>query len=131
MRIKHRYKQMIAQSVADLEVATSAEVVLVIRRHSGLYRDLDYLVGFAAALGLLAFFLYSPWDFNPGSFFVPEVLVFVLGAGVSRRWGFLRFMARKKRKLKQVRQASEILFVEKGIGNTTRRKGILLYLSMR
>src|SRR5207245_4461231 len=57
-------KAALATAVREIESASDAEVVIAVRPHSGSYRDADLLAGSAAALAMLAFLLFSPWEFD-------------------------------------------------------------------
>jgi uncharacterized membrane protein len=50
--------------VADVERVTSAEIVVVLRRASGHYRQADLAAGAVAALAGLCVFLYYPEPFD-------------------------------------------------------------------
>src|ERR1043165_1563671 len=54
----------IAQTVADIEKQTNAEVVVVVRGRSGTYRHADYLFGAIVAFLGVILILFLPWEFH-------------------------------------------------------------------
>lgn len=123
--------ERISQTIAEIEAATDAELVIVIRARSGSYRHADYLFG--AILGLigLVFALFSP--FVIPAIFVPVdvVLLFVIGAFVCSRTPWLRRLLTSKRfRANAARQGAAAMFYEAGIANTRAENGLLIYLSL-
>src|SRR3989454_11097597 len=81
---------VLARAVRDIEKDTDAEIVIVVRGRSGVYRHADYLFGaLFAFLGLL-FVLFSPFDFH--TYWVPfdVTALFAAGAFVSSRSDSIR-----------------------------------------
>lgn len=130
MRFSETETQMLTRCVRELRARTSAEVVLVVRKVSGNYRDIDYLFGGFVALIALCVMLYSPWDFHELSVPFPILLVFFTAAFACRRTGLRRYLTRGRRRESQARRSAEACFFEKGVGGTRDRSGILIYLSM-
>jgi putative membrane protein len=123
--------QTLAQCVKEIENATDAELVIVVRRVSGSYAQADYLFGFLLALLVLLFLLFSPFDFH--TYWVPidVILLFVGGAFISSRSNFLRrTFTSEKFRAKTVRTAAAAMFYEAGIANTNAEMGLLIYLSL-
>jgi putative membrane protein len=120
----------VALCIHEAELRSHAELVLVIRRSSGNYRDLDYLFGGALAFLLLLVKLFSAWEFDPLSIPLPIAAVFFAGAWASHRLGARRFLARRARKIRQVRAAARAAFFERGVYRTKRQNGVLLYCSV-
>jgi uncharacterized membrane protein len=115
-----------------VEARTEAEVVLVIRRSSGMYRDVDYLIGALAALALLLFKLFSDIEFSELEIPLPLILAFIVGARlshVSGRYGPRRYLTTRKRRDTQVRHAASGVFHDKKIDGLASRAGLLLYFS--
>lgn len=121
---------MIARCIRELEARTSAEVVLVVRKVSGNYRDIDYLFGAFMAFSALCVMLYSPWNFHPLSVPLPMALVFFVAAFACRRSGLRRWLTRARRREFQVARSAEACFFERSVGRARERVGILVYLSM-
>ena len=136
MKFKPRHDnptvRMLAHCIQELEIRTEAEVVLVIRRASGLYRDVDYGVGALLAFGVLLFKLYSPYEFDPLSVPLPLLIAFAMGARlshVSGRYGPRRYLTTSRRRESQVRHAAAGCFFDKKIDRLETQAGILLYFS--
>src|SRR2546426_11091474 len=80
----------LARTIREIEKDTDAEIVIVVRGRSGVYRHADYLFGaLFAFLGLL-FVLFSPFDFH--TYWVPfdVTALFAAGAFVSSRSDSIR-----------------------------------------
>ncbi len=117
--------------VAQVERSTCAEVVLVIARRSGEYRDLAILP--AAVLAAVALFgvLYLPIS-------VPEPLVlpvvFVAGLGgilAGWRWPELvDWMATHDRRVDRARARAKEAFVDEAVSATRERTGLLIFASL-
>ena len=124
-------KAALIAAAQAIEAASDAEVVIAVRPQSGTYRDADLIAGITAALGTLAFQLFSPWEFELVWIFVETVVVGAAGALLSMRIPALRrLLTSEVRRREAVRTAAHALFHEKGIAGTTRRTGILIYMSL-
>lgn len=129
--MKKKHQKMIAQSIADLEVVSQAEVVLVVRVQSGRYQELCYLLSAMVSLFVLAFLLYSPEEYQLESFFFILILVFYVCAKFFEKLGIFRwFISRKKQKL-QVMMAANHYFMTHIFNRTKKQTGLLLYISLR
>ena len=123
--------EKIAAAVRDIEKATDAEVVIVVRGRSGSYRHVDYLFGALLAFAGLLFVLFSPFDFH--TYWVPfdVALLFAVGAFVSSRSDTLRrFLTTDNFRIKAARAGAAAMFYEAGIANTHAENGLLIYLSL-
>jgi len=121
----------IAAAVRDIEKATDAEVVIVVRGRSGSYRHADYLFGALLAFAGLLFVLFSPFDFH--TYWVPfdVALLFAVGAFVSFRSDMLRrLLTTDSFRTKAARAGAAAMFYEAGIANTHAENGLLIYLSL-
>lgn len=124
-------EQALTDAVKDVEAHTCAEIVVVVRRHSGSYRDARAIIGAACAAALLAFGLFSPWPFSLHSIFLEPILVGIavaFGAGyipAIQRWVTLPGERRRR-----VEVHARSMFVERGVGATTGRTGMLVYVSL-
>ena len=121
----------IGDAVGAIEKTTDAELVIVIRGRSGLYRHADYLFGaLIAFLGLL-FVLFSPFDFH--TYWVPfdVAALFAVGAFVcSRTPALRRLLTTRKFRANAVRAGAAAMFYEAGIANTSAENGLLIYVSL-
>jgi len=123
-------KAEVAAAIRTVESTTSAEVVVAVRARSGHYRHTDYLVGFALSFVALLVFLFDPHEFDIDWMPVDTLVAFVLGtlfsAGVSP---LRRLLTSRKLMRANVTSAARAAFVELGIGRTSGRTGILVFVS--
>lgn len=123
--------ETLAEAVRDIEKNTDAEIVIVVRRRSGVYRHADYLCGAVIAFVGLVFVLFSPFEFH--TFWVPFDVIglFIAGAFVCSRTDFIRrVLTNKKFRSQSVRTGAAAMFYEAGIANTSAENGLLIYLSI-
>lgn len=130
-----RFDQAACDSLADcvkeIEQATDAELVIVVRAYSGHYAHADYLFGLVLAFAVLLFLLFSPFTFHQIWVPIDVVVAFLVGAFVSSRSdGLRRLFSRRKFRAMAVRRAAAAMFYEAGIANTSAEMGILVYLSL-
>ena len=124
-------KAEVAQAIRDIERATSAEVVVAVRASSGHYRHSDYLVGFALAFAALLVFLFDSHEFSIDWMPLDTVIAFALGSYLSTSAPPLRRVLTSRRLMRaNVRTAARATFFDLGIGKTSGRTGILVYVSM-
>lgn len=118
-------------SVAAIEAASRAEVVVVVSGRSGSYAEIDLTWGILAGMTALGVLLHSPWNFNPDLVLLEVGLWGVLGWLASRRLDPLRrALTSEKRRRAQVEAAARQAFVEEGVSATRERTGVLVYLSL-
>ncbi len=121
----------VTECVKEIEQGTNAELVIVVRARSGNYAHADYLFGFLLAFAGLNFLLFSPIEFGPFWVAIDVVLLFLAGALISSRSGFLRRLFTTRRfRGNGVRTGAAAMFYEAGIANTDAELGILIYLSL-
>jgi putative membrane protein len=120
----------VRDAVADVERVTSAEIVVVLRRSSGHYRQADLAAGGLAALAALCVFLYSPEPFD-FTFLPLELLAFfgVAAAASAHLPPLRRLLTSRRVREENVHDAARAVFVDKGVTRKTTRTGILVYLS--
>jgi putative membrane protein len=121
----------LVSAVREVEAASSAEIVISVRRSSGSYRDASLTVGIATALGALALGLFSPWPFSLHSLLVDPVLL-----GIGAAWGskylpgLRRIVTPARERKSRVEVHARCNFVERGVSATTGRTGVLIYVSL-
>jgi len=124
-------RETLTNCVRKIETATDAEVVLVVRARSGVYRHADYLFGALLAFAVLLFLLFSPFDFHQYWVAIDVALLFVLGTFVTSRSNALRrLLTTEKFRAEAVRNSAAALFYEAGIANTSAEMGLLIYVSI-
>ena len=124
-------KAEVAEAIRAIEKLTSAEVVVAVRASSGHYRHTDYLVGFALSFAALLVFLFDEHEFSIEWMPLDSVFAFALGAFISASFPPLRRLLTSKKLMQgNVACRARATFVELGIGKTSARTGILVYVSM-
>lgn len=121
----------IAEAIRQIEKQTSAEMVVVVRGRSGIYRHADYLFGAIVALIGLVFVLFSPIEFH--TYWIPfdVIALFIAGTWISSRGDWIRrTFTTKKFRANAARAGASAMFYEAGIANTSAENGLLIYLSL-
>lgn len=117
--------------VQEIENATDAEVVIVVRARSGSYRQADYLFGALVAFAGLFFLLFLPVNFH--AYWVPLDIagLFLLGTYLGSWSNTLRrLLTTDKFRKAAARTGAAAMFYEAGIANTNAEMGVLIYLSL-
>jgi putative membrane protein len=121
----------VTAAIKEVEAQTSAEVVVSVKNATGAYRDVDYLVGFAASVAVLLVLLFDPFEFATEGMPLEVVAAFAAGAfGSSRLPALRRALTSKKRREEAALQAARAAFVTLGVGRTQARNGILVLVSV-
>lgn len=121
----------IAAAIREIEKQTNAEMVVVVRGRSGVYRHADYLFGAIVALIGLVFVLFSPIEFH--TYWIPfdVIALFIAGSWISSRGDWVRrTFTSKKFRANAARVGASAMFYEAGIANTSAENGMLVYLSL-
>jgi putative membrane protein len=123
-------RKAIASAVRDIEQRSAVEVVVVVRARSSLYLQVDLLLGFGSAYLTLAFMLLSPWPFDILWILLDPLIVGACAALLLSHFGSLqRLLVSRRLRRQAVRLAACTTFVERGVGLTRKRTGLLVYLS--
>jgi putative membrane protein len=124
-------KRALSEAVHAVESACGAELMIAVRRRSGSYLDGALTAAIAAALAILAFLLFAPWSFRLEWFLVDPVVAGILaGVAASRTPALLRLATSPAGRRLRVAMAARATFVDKRVDRTSRRTGILLYISL-
>lgn len=124
-------REVLTSCVKKIEATTDAELVLVVRARSGVYRHADYLFGALLAFAGLLFLLFSPFDFHQFWVAIDVALLFLLGMFAASRSNTLRrLLTREKFRAEAVRNSAAAMFYEAGIANTNAELGVLIYVSI-
>lgn len=125
------FLERVERSVAAIERASRAEVVVVVAPRSGSYADVDLRWALATGFLTLAFLLHSPWEFNSDLVLLDVALFAGLGWLLSRRLDPLRrLLTTRARRHRQVQGAALQVFMEERVSATRDRSGVLLYVSL-
>lgn len=125
-----RFGEAIERAVTAAEARTDAEIIVVAASRSGSYRDLALVVAALVSLIALGFLLFSPLEFSP--YFIPLdlLIVMVLATWIADRSpAFLRLVASRARKDRQVQEAAAAAFHQEAVHGTRGRTGVLVYVS--
>lgn len=131
----HRFddaaRETLTKCVREIEQSTDAEIVLIVRARSGVYRQADYLFAALLAFPGLLFLLFSPFEFHQYWVAIDVALLFVLGVFVSSRSNAIRrLLTTQKSRAAAARTGAAAMFYEAGIANTNAEMGLLIYLSI-
>jgi putative membrane protein len=120
----------VTEAVIDVESHTAAEVVVVVHRTSGAWREVDLAAGAVAAFGVLLLVLFHPRPIPVVAMPVDVALGFVAGAVLCASLSPLKRALLPRRRVKaQVLAMARAVFVEQGVSRTTGRTGLLVYVS--
>jgi uncharacterized membrane protein len=121
----------LTDAVRELEACSCAEVVIEIRSRSGSYAQADARFASVIAFVGLLVLLFSPWPFDVRWIAIDVVLAWILGLFVARKSDSARrLMTTRRERVAQARMVAASVFFERGIANTRRESGILLYLGL-
>ncbi len=121
----------LTECIKEIEKATDAELVVVVKARSDHYRQADYLFGALLALAGLLFLVFSPFDFHPYWFVVDVIALFAIGTYMSSRsQAIRRLLTRAKFRADAVRKSAAAMFYDAGIANTNSEMGVLIYVSL-
>jgi putative membrane protein len=123
-------RKQVTEAVVEVESQTAAEIVVVVRRTSGTWREVDLAVGTAAGFAVLLLVLFHPKPIPVIAMPVDVALGFVGGAVLSANLSLLKRALLPRRRVRaQVLAMARAAFVEHGVSRTTGRTGILVYVS--
>jgi putative membrane protein len=123
-------KQSTARSVKSVELQTSAEVVVAVRRRSGDYRVAAYHFGFFVGGAVMLYLLLAPQVFSVGDIALDGALGFGFGVALAYNVSaLLRFLVREAGLAKGVAAAARVAFFDLGISKTSGRNGVLVFVS--
>jgi len=118
----------LTNAVRELEVCSCAEVVVEIRARSGSYAHADARFGALIAFVTLIVLLFSPWSFRPGWVVVDTLAAYAIGWLIARRSDSARrLMTTGREREAQVRTVAAAAFFERGVANTARESGVVIY----
>jgi len=118
-------------AVRAIEAASSAEVVIAVRRRSARWLHAPAIVATIAAFAALAFMLFSPHPFSLASILVDPFAVAALAAlATSQVHPLVRALTPQRLRRRAAHQAALAAFHERGVSLTRGRTGILVYASL-
>lgn len=124
-------QQALVAAIQACEKRSAAEIVIAVRARSASYLHADLIAGIAVATATLAFLLYSPIEFPLWSFVIETVLAgAVAGAVASHLPVVRRLLTPRSARRAWVRRAAQATFLERGVDQTARRTGLLIYVGL-
>jgi putative membrane protein len=121
----------LADAVRELERRSCAEVVVEIRSRSGSYAHADARFASIVAWVALLVLLFSPWPFRAGWVAIDVAMAWVLGLFIARKSDAVRRLVTTQReRVAQARTMAAAVFHDRGVANTSRESGVLVFLSM-
>jgi putative membrane protein len=119
------------EAIHAVEGASSAEVVVSVRRQSAPWLHAHLIVGILAGIAALAYMLYASTPFSTDALLAGPILAGVAVGGASTLvLGAKRWFTPAGRRRAAVRTAARASFVDRGIGRTRGKTGILVYVSI-
>jgi putative membrane protein len=123
-------KKQIVEAVKEIELKSSAEIVVSVRARSDEYREIDLLAGLLLATITLVVLIYHPAELDEQLMPVETLVAFAVGSIIVNKVGALkRVLMSKKRRDFRTLLAARAHFVEAGISRTRDRSGILVFVS--
>jgi putative membrane protein len=118
-------------AVRSIEAASSAEVVIAVRRRSGSWLHAPAITGGVAAFAALAFMLFAPTPFSLLSILIdPAVVGVLVGLATSQVHPLIRALTPRRWRRRAVHAAALAAFHDRGVHLTRARTGVLLYVSL-
>lgn len=119
-----------ARAIADIEAASSAEVVVAFRHQSAPYRHANLIVAAIVAFVSLAMMLFVDHHFSLTAILIdPFLMALVAGLAVERLPGVKRVLTPRAKRHLEVERAARATFIERGVHATRDRTGLLVYIS--
>jgi len=121
----------LTNAVRELEARSCAEVVVEVRARSGSYAHADARFGAVTAFLALIVLLFSQWSFAPWWVVIDTAIAYALGHLIARSSNSVRrLMTSEAERAAQVRVAGSSVFFERGVANTERESGVVIYYGM-
>jgi putative membrane protein len=121
----------VREAIETVESQTSAELVVAVRPRAASYLAVDVLVGCLAAFGALLLLLFHPMRFTVAWMPAEVALAFLLGCFLSWGYGDLkRWVVPAKYQRRATWREACTVFHERRISATSRRNGLLVYVSL-
>ena len=125
------FRTKLYETIELIENNSLVEMVVIIKEHSGKYRDIPVWAGLIFSFLLYTFFMFSHIAFDVYMIYGMTVLSFFFIYGlVSISHFTVPFLIKKKRKLRNVEISARAIFQKGGIRFTQERIGVLIYVSL-
>ena len=138
LRLTADERERIRLAVHAAEQHTSAEIVPMIVRRSGLYRDAQHRAGIILALVTLTLLLtteilWLPWGWhasNAAWLVLATMLAYGVGAWLGSLPSLIRLLTSTDRMHQKVRLRAERAFSQHAVSQTRERTGVLILVSL-
>jgi len=124
-----KFSKTVEESVARIERATHAELIVVAASRSGSYRDLALVWASVGALVAMIVLVVIPLPIHPAMLIIEVVVTWLLLAWILDGAWFVRWIAPRARQAAQVGEAAHAEFHREGVHATPTRTGVLIYVS--
>jgi putative membrane protein len=125
-----RVREEVRDRIVAIEKRTGAELVVTVGGRSGHYGHADALFGALCSLSVLLVYYFHPAPLPDDVSLATAILCYPAGMLVARAISPLRRLFCRKRLLRDnLRREARARFVDQGIGGTTGRTGVLIYVS--
>ncbi|HVV84952.1 MAG TPA: hypothetical protein VHE35_17935, partial [Kofleriaceae bacterium] len=112
-------REAFRSAIQRIEAASSAEVIVAVRRRSQSYAHAHVLAGAAVAIAAHAYMLYAAHPFPIPALLIDPVLAGVAGGFLSRLWlGVERWLTPPGVRARAVARAARAAFLERGVHRT-------------
>jgi len=117
-------------AIETIENASAVEVVVAMRRQSGSYRHANVAIASTLAFVGLAVMLFAEHEFGLASILIDPFVIALVGGGLVEVLPWLkRHLTTTGARRRTVAAAARAHFVDHGVHATTRRSGLLVYMS--
>lgn len=132
MKLSDTDRLLLRDAVRAVESKSRAEIVLSVRPRSGAYSRGPLLFGALVGWLFLGFQLFSStYEFSLAAIFLEPVMLGVaMTALASSLPDFTRILTSPKKRGESVERAARATFLERGVGLTRERTGVLIYVSL-
>jgi putative membrane protein len=129
--LAHGADAELRRAIETVEKASSAEIVIAVRRRSARWLHAHVIVGAVAAFAALGFLLWDEHVFSLTSLWIdPFVVGLAAGAAVRVLPWLQRGLTPRRVRRRAVRRAAMVAFHERGVRRTRARTGVLVYISL-
>lgn len=127
----NEFKTKLAKQIADIEINSNTEIVVLIREVSGNYNDIYLIIGLIISLAVFTFFIFSPFVFGDYLIYMGTILAFFIGFALAF---VIKPLSKPFINDKRIKRNVEIMarasFQKGGIHHTLKKTGILIYISI-
>lgn len=129
--LQQEAKTRAVAAIKEIELATSAEIVVSVRTRSADYRLTAYQMGLCAMVIVVLALLVLPWTFALESILLHGMSAFLVVTLLAHLVPpLLRRFVRRATREQNSHTLAHALFYEQGISRTSGRNGILVFVSL-